>query len=310
MELRHLRYFVAVSELLHFGEAAAKLGIAQPSLSQQIRQLESELQTDLLRRTKRRVELTEAGKLFLEEARDILARTDRAAMVARRVAHREETIRVAVGYCMHHLAVVKAVSEFNRRHQNTRVELQTMPVLMQAAALRDNRLDVGFVRQPVTESSLAGELVVAEPLVVALPQQHRLAGKQVIPLSALADEEFVLASREQVPVYHDFVLKACREAGFVPNATHETDHLHMLLGFVAAGTGIALVPAFAQTTRLRGVTFASLRPSAPSLQTVVAWRTDNTSALLAEFIAIAHRVLGRARRPFGSSLQEHIRLPA
>jgi DNA-binding transcriptional LysR family regulator len=310
MELRHLRYFVAVSESLHFGDAAAKLRIAQPSLSQQIQQLESELQTSLLRRTKRRVELTEAGKLFLEEARDILARTDRAAMVARRVGHGDGRVRVAVGYCMDQLAVVKAVSTFHRQHRNIRVELQTMSVSMQLTALRERRLDVGFLRHAATDYPLSSEVVAAEPLAVALPQHHRWAGKRTIALSTLVDEEFVMTSRELVPFYHDFVLKVCREAGFVPNATHEADHLHMLLGFVAAGAGIALVPAFAQREKPRGVAFASLRGSSPSLETVVAWREDSSSVLLAEFIKIARQALGPTRGSFASTTGTEIRLPA
>jgi DNA-binding transcriptional LysR family regulator len=140
--------------------------------------------------------------------------------------------------------------------------------------------------------------------VAALPPHHRLAGKSSIPLAALAGEEFVVTSRDQVPVYHDFVLKACREAGFVPNATHEADHFYMLLGFVAAGSGVALVPSFAQNTRLRHVTFASLRPGTPSLQTVVAWRSDNTSALLPELLTIAKRALTRPRRRLEPQMEE------
>lgn len=292
MELRHLRYFVAVSESLHFGEAASKLGIAQPSLSQQIRQLETELQTSLLRRTKRRVQLTEAGELFLEEARDILARTDRAAMIARRVGRADGgRIRVGIGYCMNERALVQAVSTFSTIHPKVRVELQTNAVPLQIAALRDQRIDVALVRYPVTESSLNSEVLVSEPLVVALPKTHRFAGRQSVLLSALAHEPFVLTARELVPVYHDIVLKTCREAGFAPNAPHETDLLHILLGLVAAGCGVALVPAFTQKERPRRVTFASMRPASPMLQTVVAWRRDNTSAMLTEFVSILRRAL-------------------
>jgi hypothetical protein len=129
MELRHLRYFVAVAESLHFGEAAFGLGISQPSLSQQIRQLEEELQARLLQRTKRRVELTEAGQLFLNDAREILAQTDRAAMIAHRIGHQGAgKLRVGVGYCMDQLALAKAVSTFSAAHPQVRVELQTMAV--------------------------------------------------------------------------------------------------------------------------------------------------------------------------------------
>jgi DNA-binding transcriptional LysR family regulator len=301
MELRHLRYFVAVSESLHFGDAAARLRIAQPSLSQQIRQLEEELQTSLLRRTKRRVELTEAGALFLEEARDILARADRAAVIARRVGRGEGgKLRIGVGYCMDQMAVVRAVSLFNRRHPRIRVELQTMAVPLQVSALQHGRLDVGFVRFPVTDSFVTNERVVSEPLVIALPRAHRLAGTRAVPLSALADEPFVLTARDLVPVYHDIVLRMCRDAGFVPHVVHETDQLHMLLGFVGAGCGLALVPAFARRIKPRGVVFVSLRPSSPNLETVVAWRREKTSATLTDFITTARRALVRAQQKITS----------
>jgi DNA-binding transcriptional LysR family regulator len=164
VELRHLRYFVAVAESLHFGQAAIRLQIAQPSLSHQIQQLEAELQTSLLRRTKRRVELTEAGRVFLEEARDILGRADRAAMVARRAGRAEAgRLRIGVGYCMDQAEVCRAVSVFTCQYQAVRVELQTLAVTQQFTALRDQQMDVGFVLPPVSDSSLSSESLVREP---------------------------------------------------------------------------------------------------------------------------------------------------
>jgi DNA-binding transcriptional LysR family regulator len=297
MELRHLRYFVAVSESLHFGQAAAKLEIAQPSLSHQVRQLETELQTTLLRRTKRSVELTDAGRLFLEQARDILARADRAAMIARRVGRGESgRLRIGVGYCMDQSDIGKAVSAFNRRHPTVHVQLRTIAVPAQLEALRTERLDIGVVRPPVAEPALSHEILVAEPLVVALPKSHRLAGRRGITLSALAEEAFILPPRDSVPVYHDLVLKACREAGFVPDVPHEADHLPMVLGMVAAGSGVSLIPAFARRMRPPRVVFVSLRPAPPSLETAVAWRRENTSPMLTEFVQIARGVLVRARK--------------
>ena len=199
MELRHLRYFVAVSEALHFGQAAATLGIAQPSLSHQIRQLETELQTTLLRRTKRRVELTEAGRLFLEQARDILARADRAAVIARRSSQGETgRLRVGVGCCMNQLEVGKVVSLFNQRHPSIRVELSTMAVPAQFDALQHARLDIGLVRPPIPEAALTGEILTNEPLMMALRNDHRCHGRRSVALSAFADAPFVLPARPAV----------------------------------------------------------------------------------------------------------------
>lgn len=164
MELRHLRYFVAVAETLHFGRAAASVHISQPSLSHQIRQLETELSATLLRRSKRRVELTEAGRLFLQEARDILGRAERAAVIARRAGNGElgRLLRVGVGYCMNQFSISQAVSRFNKKFTSIRIEVQTMSVPLQLEALASRRLDVGFVRPPVPGSSLESTLVISE----------------------------------------------------------------------------------------------------------------------------------------------------
>jgi DNA-binding transcriptional LysR family regulator len=293
MELRHLRYFVALSESLHFGQAAAKLGITQPSLTQQIQQLEGELHATLLRRTKRRVELTEAGRQFMEEARDIVAHADRAAIAARRAAGKNggQALRVAIGYCMDYAAIGKAVSRFSGRHDGTHLELQTMAIGLQFAALRDQQVDVGFLRPPVTDRSLSTEVLVRESLIAALPGKHRFASKAELPLTALARESLILPAPDLVPVFHDIVLRVCREAGFVPDAPHEADCLPMVLGMVAAGIGVALVPASARKIRPRGIAFVSLRPSPPLLETAIAWRGDNPSPLLQEFVTVTRKVV-------------------
>jgi DNA-binding transcriptional LysR family regulator len=297
MEFKQIRCFVAVAESLHFGQAAAKLHMAQPSLTYQIQRLEAELQTTLLRRTKRRVELTGAGRKFLEDARDVLARADSAALTARRTGLGEAgRLRVAVGYCMDHVDVSKAVGVFNRRHESIRVEVQTMAVPLQFAALRDDRLDIGFVRPLATVAGAKYEVLSREPMVAAIPSNHPLARKAGIPLSNLANEPFVLPPQAIVPVYHEFVLKACREAGFVPNAPHEADHLHLMLGMVAAGSGVALVPASARRMTQFRLAFIGLRPPPPELEVAVAWRRDDSSDRVNDFLKTAREVLGRSKR--------------
>jgi DNA-binding transcriptional LysR family regulator len=297
VELKQIRCFVAVAESLHFGHAAAKLHIAQPSLTYQIQRLEEELQTTLLHRTKRRVELTDAGRKFLKDARDVLARADSAALSARRAGLGETgRIRVAVGFCMDHVNVSKAASVFNQRYELIRVELQTMAVPLQFAALRDDRLDVGFVRPPVTDAALKYEVLSRDPMIVAMRSKHPLARKAAISLSNLANEPFVLPLQAAVPVYHDFILKACRDAGFVPNAPHEADHLHLVLGMVAAGSGVALVPASARRMKQFRLEFVTLRPAPPEFEVAVAWRRDDTSESVNEFLKTVREVVGRSNR--------------
>ncbi len=297
MELRHLRYFIAVSETLHFGQAAAKLDIAQPSLSHQIRQLEVELQTSLLRRTKRHVELTEAGRLFLEQAREILARTDRAAVIARRVGRTDaQCLRVGIGFCMDASDIAACVGNFNVRHEGFQVELRTLPVPTQLLAISKGHLDVGFVRPPITDPAIASETLIREPLVCALPPRHPLTTRRQVPLRALAKDSFVFVPREAVPVYHDIVLRVCRQAGFVPHAPHEVDHLQMMLAMVAAGSGVALVPSGARNAKQHRVTYRPIQPSA-DLETLVAWRHDDPSPVVAAFVdAMRHGLARRGRR--------------
>src|SRR5262245_22562858 len=161
MEMRHLRYFVAVAEHLHFGKAAASLRIAQPSLSHQIRQLETELQTDLLQRTKRRVQLTEAGRLFLEQAREILAHTDRATLIARRaVQGNAGRLRIGLAYWMDVTNLIEVVKQLERRQPGIQLEMRQMSASSQLSALSDERLDVGFVHPPIPKH-LNGEIVAS-----------------------------------------------------------------------------------------------------------------------------------------------------
>jgi DNA-binding transcriptional LysR family regulator len=297
MELRHLRYFVTVAETLHFGQAAARLEIAQPSLSHQIRQLEDELQTSLLRRTKRHVELTDAGRMFLEEAREVLARADRAALVARRIGSTEAPrLRIGVGHCMDHSDVAACIGDFNATHEDVHVELRTMSVPAQLAALSEGRLDVGFVRPPITDPGLASEVLIKEPLVVALPTDHPLTRRWSVPLRALANEPFVFVLRDAVPVFHDAVLRMCREAGFVPNAPHEVDQLQMMLAMVAAGSGVSLVPEGAQRVAKHRVVFRALQSFEHYIvETVVAWRRQDASATVKAFVELATQGLARRR---------------
>lgn len=294
MELRHLRSYIAVAELLHFGRAAKRLRISQPSLSHQIQQLEADLQVRLLERTRSRVELTEAGRLFLDEAREIVARADRAALIARRAATRDTArLRVSAGFCTDHSLVVAAVCAFNQRHGAIRVDIETMAVANQIAALRDDRLDVGFVRSATVDAPLTATTLYVEPLVVAMPKGHHLADRQRIPMSALSSEELVLVPRHAVPVYYSTIVHTCRSAGFVPDAPHGADHLRLILGLVANGCGLSIVPYSARTASVHGVVFRPLEGEDARLETALAWRQD-ASATVLEFVDVVRGLVARS----------------
>lgn len=293
MEMRHLRYFVAVGETLHFGRAAAQLRIAQPSLSQQIHQLETELQTMLLHRTKRRAQLTEAGRQFLDEAREILAHTDRAAVVARRAsAEGLGRLRVGFAYWMDVTPLVAAVRRLNQSHNGTRVDIRTMSVPRLVAALKEDELDVALVRLPAGEPSLRTAEVTSEPFVVALPPDHRLSGRTRVSVAALADEPFILFPRDAVPQFHDLAVRLCRDAGFIPNVRNEVDSTDLVLRLVAAGLGVSLVPAsVCSTTAQPSVAFRPLKPSPRILKTVIAWRFDNSLPAVNAFVKIVREAV-------------------
>ena len=138
---------------------------------------------------------------------------------------------------------------------------------------------------------LNSEVLISEALVIALPPKHRLASKPRVSLSALENEPFILVPRDSVPVFHDAVLKACRSAGFVPHVPHEADQLQLLIGMVAAGAGVALVPAAARRIRQYRLVYRPVHPSPDNLDTAIAWRKDDASPILAEFVSAARRVL-------------------
>src|SRR3954453_15892050 len=203
MELRHLRYFVAVAEELHFGRAARRLQLAQPPLSRQIQGLEQELGVRLLERTKRHVELTPAGKVFLEHARKLLTEADHAVAAARRAA-RGEIGRLAIGFvgAATYSALPELLRVFHTRFPDVELVLYEMTSAHQHDALREGRIEVGFVRPAIPDDTLARRVARGEPLVAALPAGHRLARRdEPIPLSDLAGEPFILFPRDPRPSF-------------------------------------------------------------------------------------------------------------
>jgi DNA-binding transcriptional LysR family regulator len=300
MELRHLRYFVAVAEQLHFGRAATRLRISQPTLSQQIRQLESRLQITLFSRANQRIQLTEAGQLFLGDARAILELSHRAAEIARSANRKESgTLAIGLGPLMEFTAIPTVVRNFVDRYPNVRVEIRSLAMPLQIAALRDRRLDVGFLRAPVNESWLRREVVAAERFIVAVPERHRLLPAKTVRLTALADEAIVLFPRVIAPHLYDLTLTLCNDGGFVPHVRHEADHPLTVLALVAAGLGISLVPESVGAVGRPGIVFRPLQRAPRILRTAVAWRRDDRSrsTMVEPFLQIVRESLVTAGKP-------------
>lgn len=291
MELRTLRYFVTLAEELHFGRAAQRLAITQPPLSLAIRALEQELGVQLFARTRRQVELTHAGAAFREEAAAILARADEARRLVV-AADRGQVGRLAIGFmsASTYTLMPPVLREFAAGHPRVRLDLRELTLPQQLAALRRGDIDAGFVRPPVADAELESEVLLEEPLLVALPGGHPLAVHRRIALAQLAGEPFVMFQRAPGLVLHDVVLGWCLQNGMAPRVVQEASQTHAIVGLVSAGIGVALVPASARDMRPRDVEFRPLRTRSPKVGTALAWRHGDSSPVLRSFLATARRV--------------------
>ena len=296
MELRHLRYFLAVAEELHFGRAAARLHISQPPLSQQIRRLEKELQAPLFYRTKRHVELTNAGRLLLGEARALVAQAEHVAGTARRAA-RGEIGQLLVGCALwaDFLNGARIIRLFARRHPDVEIELRDLSATEQISALEAGRINVGILRPPVQSKALMSARLLSESLVVAFPRGHRFKNYERVPWKALVDQPYVLFSRRRAPAYDAVVDRACHEAGVTLKVKYEVEHPHTILAIVEAGLGISLVPASLQMLKRPGIAYRRLWPTGPALETVIAWLRESELPLVQAFVRVAREVSGSRR---------------
>jgi DNA-binding transcriptional LysR family regulator len=298
MELRHLRYFVAVAEECHFGRAADRLHIAQPPLSQQIKQLEDQLGVRLLTRSTRKVELTAAGELYLGRARTILAAVDRAELEAKQVAA-GQLGHLAIGFTGS--ATYELLPSLARvlREDFPGIELELKGEMLtpnQIAALLDRTLDLGLLRPPVRSPDIDVRVLRREPLIAALPAHHPLAGRSQVKLAALSDEPFICYPSRHRSVVYEAVFDACRHAGFTPRSVVEVAETSTMVAFVAAGLGVALVPASVQHLRITGATYLPLSGTTEEVELAVATRRDDRSPHLARVLARTQSLIGGGRR--------------
>src|SRR6266700_2042976 len=295
MELRHLRYFVAVAEEGHVTRAAARLGIQQPPLSQQIRALEAELQVQLFRRKPRGVELTQAGQALFAEAQAILRQVDHAVTAARRTA-RGEAGRIGLGFtssASFHPLVPQIIRDYRETHPAVALSLEESGTGELVAALLEERLDAAFVRSPIGPAEgIAVHSVLDEAMVAALPGGHMLAGLAARPLAlaALAAETFILYRRPLGPGLYDAIIAACQRAGYSPTIGQEAPRMLATLSLVAAGLGVTLVPQSMRRLRVHGVVYRALDEAAGLVAPLnLAYRRTDSSAAAQRFIALVRR---------------------
>ncbi len=297
IELRHLRYFLAVADTLHFGQAAERLGMSQPPLSQQIRQLEQLIGAQLFVRSHRRVQLTEAGTLLQQQARALLLQVDATVEQVQRV-QRGERGELHIGLTRAtplSAQIPRAIFDYRQRYPQVRLQLREMNTLQQIDALLEGELDVGIIRRRTLPPELVARSLFTDPLAVVLHRQHpALRGRDpantVLALEQLAHEPFVAFHRSAGAGIHDHMIALCAAAGFTPRIVQEAGEASTLISLAAAGLGAAILPASCDHIHVEGACFVALADSGAHSEVQLVWRRESVTPLIRNFTAL---LLGR-----------------
>jgi DNA-binding transcriptional LysR family regulator len=290
MELRHIRYFLAVAEERHFTRAAAKVGIGQPPLSQQIKDLEREVGAALFHRLAHGAELTEAGKAFLAGVKEMPSTVEKATMAARRAA-RGETGSLRVGFTpstAFNVVAPSTIRAFRRAYPEIHLTLEEANTTQLVIGVQEGRFDAVFLR-PGTPGAeeLQMRQLAEEPMVVALPRGHPAADLKKVDLAILKDDPFLLFPREIAPTVYDTVVDACRKAGFEPIISQLAPHFSTIINLVAAELGVSIVPASMMQLRVTGIVYRQIAGQSPMTQLALAYRRGETSPVVRNLIARA-----------------------
>lgn len=294
IELRQLRYFVAVAEENHFGRAAVRLHMTQPPLSQTIQSLEAVLGTPLFARTKRTVALTPAGAALLPEARRILQQAGALPDLARRAASGESgMLSLSFVSTADYSVLPPLLREFRERYPHAQIDLREATTDIQLEDLMHGRIDAGLLIPPLHDKAKA-ELdymtVLSEPLILAAPQGIKsLRGKSAVPLKIVADMPLIIFPRRIAPAFHDTILGCFRDAGLTPRIGQEAIQMQTIVGLVSAGMGIALVPQSVSNLKRPGVEYKLLTHKTATVETGLAWRRDNMSPVLRSFLELLRK---------------------
>ena len=290
MELRHIRYFLAVAEERHFTRAAAKVGIGQPPLSQQIKDLEAEVGAALFHRLAHGAELTEAGKAFLAGVKEMPSIAGRATMAARR-ASRGELGSLRVGFtstATFNVVVPSAIRTFRRAYPEIHLTLEEANTTPLITGLREGTLDAVFLRPGTPDTAeLQLRVVSEEPMVIALPKRHPAAARKEIDLATLKDDPFLLFPREVAPTIYDAVVDACRKAGFEPIIGQAAPHFISIVNLVAAELGVSIIPESMTQVRVTGIVYRQISGRVPTTRLALAYRRGETSPVVRNFITRA-----------------------
>ncbi|NEP53112.1 MAG: LysR family transcriptional regulator [Moorea sp. SIO3C2] len=287
IELNHLKTFLVVAEEMNFGRAAERLHIAQPPLSRQIKRLEESLGVQLFHRTKPQIQLTEAGRALVLEARRILKQVDLGVQVTQR-ASRGEIGQIILGFEGFSSAdiVPLSIQAYKQQFPDVHIVAKEMSTGEQVQALLEQRIDLGFIVPRKVDESLMVETILREPLVLAVSETHPLASQEQVQLGQLQDEPFIMGLNTDQCGLYSAVIRVCHQAGFTPEVSQVTNETQLMLGFVAAGMGIALLPNSIRRFRRDGVVYRSVQPSTAEIVLAIAWRITNLCPTLEQFLQV------------------------
>lgn len=294
MEFRHLRYFLVLAEELHFGRAAQRLAISQPPLSLNIQQLEASIGARLFTRNSKQVQLTDAGRAFVPQARALLEQAQQAARHARDVAEGlAGSLQVGFVGTMLYRGLPQMLQRFQAEHPRLRLTLRELSSSDQLVELAHERLDVGFVHTTRVPPGLSQVLVARQPFVACLPAGHALAREPVLALQRLQGEPFAMVSRAVSADYHERILAICTEAGFTPEIRYELRHWLSVVSLVSQGLGVALVPQALQQSALPGTAFVPLDSATSPYDTYCLWKGARDHVAVQAFVAAVQEAAQR-----------------
>ena len=291
MELRHLRYFITVAEELNFSKAALKLYTAQPSLSQQIKDLEEDVGVKLLHRTKRKVELTEEGAVFLEQARLTLAQADKAVAMARQVSQaKQQMLRIGFVPVVEMKIFPYVLPNLRVQNSDLKIELLSMNNSDQSKAIKKGELDVTFTRQSLQSDEIESQFVLREPLIFILPKDHPLAKYERIPVKALNGIDFIIPAAEQSQTLHNLILDFAKAHNIELNIVQKADNILFNINSIGMGLGCTILPGYIAPLTMSNTVIRPLDVELPHLDLYVSYRKNSSSAAVGKFMELLTRV--------------------
>ncbi|TCB35776.1 DNA-binding transcriptional regulator HcaR [Acinetobacter sp. ANC 4910] len=291
MELRHLRYFITVAEELNFSKAALKLYTAQPSLSQQIKDLEEDVGVQLLYRTKRKVELTEEGAVFLEQARLTLAQADKAIAMARQVVQaKQQMLRIGFVPVAEMKIFPYVLPNLRVQNPDLKIELLSMNNTEQMRLLKKGELDITFTRHNFHSDEIESQFVLREPLIFLLPKDHPLAKYERIPIKALNGIDFIIPAVEQSQTLHQTILEFAKANSIEFNIVQKADNILFNINSIGMGLGCTILPGYVAPLTMNNTVIRPLEVELPYLDLYVSYRKNNSSLAVNKFLELLTRV--------------------